>query len=108
VGLSWLIPSPWLRDGVCVAGLGVTLWSCATTLHPGSSGARLMVTAALVTGGLAWVAASEGWPGARRRWLLPATLVIMGASGGVATTAGSRGLIFVSIAAAGAGRRRPR
>lgn len=55
IGLSWMIPQPWLRDAVRLGGLGASLWAGATTLNPGVSAQGIEPLVALVVAGLAWL-----------------------------------------------------
>ncbi len=98
IGLSGLIPNPWARAVVCLAGLALSLWGSVTTLHPGFSGRGTVVLVSVTVAGLGWLA----WVAAKGGPVLPTALVAMGAAGGAAATAGSAGLIFVGVAAAGA------
>lgn len=101
-GLSfhWLISHRWLRVTAGLAALGVTAWMNLRTLHPGLSGPGPESLIALAAAGVAWLAWMASAP------LSPACLVAlaaMGAAGGVMSDISPAGLIFVGVAAAGAG-----
>jgi signal transduction histidine kinase len=98
VGLSWLIPQ--LRVAAGLAALGVTGWVNLRTLHPGLSGPGAESLIALIVAGVAWLA----WMAVPPRSLGGlVALAAMGAAGGVASSISPAGLIFVGVAAAGAG-----
>lgn len=99
VGLSGLIPNPWLRAAVCLAGLTATLWAAVTAVPPGPAGpgTALLVSVSLAgLGWLTWAAARRGGP------LLPTAVAVMGAAGGVVASTDSAGLIFCGVAASAA------
>ncbi|HEY3870345.1 MAG TPA: histidine kinase [Actinocrinis sp.] len=97
IGLSGLIPNPLLRTTVALAGLGVALSASVANMHPALSSTGIWALASLVLAGAAWLI----WMVADGAVLITA-LVALGCAGGVASTAGSNGLIFVGVAAAGA------
>jgi signal transduction histidine kinase len=102
-GFSRLISHRPLRVTVGLAALGVTAWVNLRTLHPGLSGLGSESLVALVALGaagvawLAWMAAAPHGPGGL------VALVAMGAAGGVVSSTSPAGLIFVGVAASGAG-----
>ena len=100
VGFSWLIPHRSLRVAAGLAALGVTVGVNLRALHPGLSGLGLESPVALVVAGVAWLAWMAAAP---RSWAALAALAAMGAAGGVVSGITPAGLIFVGVAAAGAG-----
>jgi signal transduction histidine kinase len=95
IGLSGLIPDPWLRAAASLAGAGLSLWAAAEGLPPRAGTAALV---ALTVAGLAWLvlAAERVLP------LVPAAVVALGAAGGVITPGDQYGVIFIGVAAASA------
>jgi signal transduction histidine kinase len=98
IGLSWLIPR--FRVAAGLAALAATVWVNLRTLHPGLPGPRAESFVALIVGGVAWLAWMAAAP--RSRGSMGA-LAAMAAAGGVASSISPAGLIFVGVAAAGAG-----
>lgn len=98
LSVSSLFPTPAVRTAVALAGLGITLWVNLNALPPGGSGAGAWALVVIGVAGLAWLAwlVTDGG-GATR----PAVLAILGCAGGMASSFGSNGLIFVGVAAAG-------
>ena len=99
-GFSRLVSHRPFRVTAGLAVLGVTAWVNLRALHPGLSGLGSEPLVALVAAGvawLAWMAAPPHGPGGL------VALAAMGAAGGVVSSTSPAGLIFVGVAASGAG-----
>lgn len=93
-----MIPNPVLRAGAALMGLGAAMWTNIGALHPGQSGTGIWTIAGVAAAGAAWLV----WMAVKGGGVLTAALAVLGCAGGVVCSAGSEGLIFVGIAAAGA------
>jgi len=98
-GFSWLIPQRSIGSVIGLGSLGVVVWVNLRTLHPAASGAGAEVLVAVIVAAAAWLAWMATDPGGVTAL---GALAVMGAAGGVVSSAGPAGMTFVGIAAAGA------